>query len=222
MDEAVAAEFDRWVNRATASRDAAPVPPVPPARGAGAPGAAARGGVAPGELTDPVRLDREGAARLVVVAARIAAGFFRPTRRTTVVWVDGDSELAVEYAAVRIALGAGRLDLTLPVRCDQTGPAEVVVTFAVGRPDAPAGVYAATARRPTGPRLVVDAWGEALVAFAWDVVLTLVAQLAGARGKDARGNLLVPAELAVTDDALTVAPMGRFRFAGASGLRGAP
>lgn len=180
-----------------------------------------KGAIGPGELAPVVRVDPNSAAKLVLVAARIAAGFFRPTRSTSVVWVEGDSELAVDIGAVRIALDVGRVDLTLPVRCDQTGPAEVVVTFAVGRPDRPAGVYAATARRPTGPQLIVDAWGDALVAFAWDILLTLAAQLAGARGKDARGNLLIPAEMAVTRDALVVAPMGRFRFAGESGLGGA-
>jgi hypothetical protein len=172
-----------------------------------------------GEVTEPIRIDPESAGRLVVVAARIAAGFFRPTRRSVVVWVEGDSELAVEIGSVKIATNTGQVDLHLPVRCDQTGPADVIVTFAVGQPGRPAGVYASTLRRPFGPKLVIDTWGEALVAFAWQILLTLVAQVAGAVGKDNRGNVLIPADLSASPDGLTVLPMGRFRFSGASGLK---
>ena len=156
----------------------------------------------------------------MVVAAKIAAGFFRPTRRSVVVWVEGDSELAVEIGAVKIAAGRGRVDIVLPVRCDQTGPAEVIVTFAVGQEGEPAGMYASTLRRPVGPQLIIDTWGEALVAFAWRTLLTLSTQLAGASGKDTRGNVLIPANLVANADGLLIQPMGRFRFSGSTGAKG--
>jgi hypothetical protein len=111
--------------------------------------------------------------------------------------------------------------VTIPVRCDQTGEAEVHVTFAVGRPGRPAGLYASTQRRPRGPAVIVDTWAEAIVAFAWQIVLGLATGLAGATGKDARGNRLVPAELEATRDGLTIVPMARHRFAGSPGLTGA-
>jgi len=173
-----------------------------------------------GETTEPVHLDPDSASRLIVAAARLAAGFFRPTQRSVVVWIEGDSELAVEIGGVRIDIGYGRVDLLLPVRCDQTGAADVVVTFAVGASQRPAGLYASTLRRPTGPKLIIDTWGDALVAFAWKTLLELASQLAGAiGGKDGRGNLLVPAELRASREGLTILPMGRFRFAGSSGLK---
>ncbi|HSC90107.1 MAG TPA: hypothetical protein VLB86_00485 [Gaiellaceae bacterium] len=177
-----------------------------------------RGALAAGEVTDRLFVRAEEATRLAVEAAKRAAGFFRPTRRTEVVWVDGDSELAVGIAAVRVETGRGFVLVTIPVRCDQTGPAEVHVTFAVGEPGRPAGLYAATQRRPRGPALVVDTWGESLVAFAWQVLLGLVTGLAGATGKDARGNRLVPVELEVTGDGLAIVPMARHRFSGSAGL----
>ena len=177
-----------------------------------------RGALAAGEVTDRLFVRAEEATRLAVEAAKRAAGLFRPTRRTEVVWVDGDSELAVGIAAVRVETGRGFVLVTIPVRCDQTGPAEVHVTFSVGEPGRPAGLYAATQRRPRGPALVVDTWGESLVAFAWQVLLGLVTGLAGATGKDARGNRLVPVELEVTGDGLAIVPMARHRFTGSAGL----
>jgi hypothetical protein len=171
-----------------------------------------------GAVTSRLRVGSDDVSGLAVEAAKRAAGFFRPTRRTEVVWVDGESELAVSLAGVRAETGDGALVVTIPVRCDQTGETEVHVTFAVGRPGQPAGLYAATQRRPRGPAVVVDTWAEAIVAFAWQILLGLATGLAGATGKDARGNRLVPAELEATTDGLTIVPMVRHRFAGSPGL----
>ena len=60
---------------------------------------------------------------------------------------------------------------------------------------------------------------DSLVAFAWESVLGMVAGLAAAVGKDARGNLLVPAEMTVSPAGLVLLPMARHRFAGGSGLK---
>jgi hypothetical protein len=174
--------------------------------------------LAPGTTTDRLFVSEKDAGPLIVEAAKRAAGFFRPTKRTEVVWVEGDSELAVGVAGVRVAFDPGLVVLTLPVRCDQTGPAEVHVTFAVGEPGRPAGLYASTQRRPRGPAIVVDTWGESIVAFAWHALLDLVAGLAGATGKDTRGNRLVPVELEATGDGLAIVAMARHRFSGSTGL----
>jgi hypothetical protein len=104
------------------------------------------------------------------------------------------------------------------VRCDQTGAASVEVRFACGSPDRPAGLYAAAERRPQGPELIVRAWGDSLVAFAWQCLLELVTGLANAVGKDQRGNLLVPVELVATRRGIEVVPMARHRFSGSTGL----
>lgn len=202
MPESVAPEFARFV---AAERRAGGVAAARPA--------------AEGEVLRPVFIEAGKATEMLRVAARLAAGFFRPTARTEVVWVDGESELAVNFAAIGVKLADGLIRLTIPVRCDQVGEARIEVLFAVGSPAAPAGLYAAAPRRPQGPELVVAVWGDALVAFAWHCVLGLVAGIAGATGKDARGNLLVPVELVVSGRGIEVHPMARHRFTGSSGLK---
>ena len=203
MAEPVAPEFARFV--ATERRAAGVTAPPQP--------------VAEGDTVRPVFIEAGKAVELVRVAARLAAGFFRPTQRTEVVWVEGDSELAVGFAAIDVKLSDGLIRLAIPVRCDQAEAARVEVLFAVGSPDAPAGLYAAAARRPQGPEVVVAVWGDALVAFAWHCVLGLVAGIAAATGKDARGNLLVPVDLVVSGRGIEILPMARHRFAGGSGLK---
>lgn len=202
MADLIAPEFSRFV---TAERRASRLPAAP-------------GPMAAGEVSHPVTVEDNQASELLRVAAKRATGLFRPTKRTEVVWVNGDSELAVNLVDLHVKLADGLIWVIIPVRCDQTGNALVEVVFAVGSPRQPSGLYASTYRRPNGPELIVDAWGDALVAFAWQCVLGMVSGIAGATGKDSRGNVLVPVELVASERALQIVPMARHRFAGSSGL----
>ena len=62
---------------------------------------------AEGQVGKSLLIAPRDAARLLPVAARRAAGFFRPTLRTEVVWVEGESELAVGLDGIKAAFGAG-------------------------------------------------------------------------------------------------------------------
>jgi hypothetical protein len=205
MAETVAPEFARFVQAERAARRL--------------PQAAARGKIAEGDVYPGVFIAAARLDPLLRVAAQRAAGFFRASKRTEVVWVEGGNELAVGFADVGVQAGDGTLRVTLPVRCDQIGKGTVSVLFAVGSPNAPAGLYAATASRPTGPEAVVTIWSEALVAFAWHCLLELVGGMAAAVGKDQRGNLLVPVELSARRQGIEIVPMARFRFSGSSTLK---
>jgi hypothetical protein len=169
-----------------------------------------------GELFPPVSIDPEQATEFLRVAARRAVGLFRPGEQSEVIWVQGDSELAVQLTGMDVRLADGLMRIRIPVRCDQTGPALIEVFFVVGAPEQPAGLYASTYRRPNGPRLIVDAWGEALVAFAWQCVLGMMTGLAGASGKDRRGNVLVPVEFTASRAGIQIIPMARYRFSKSS------
>ena len=165
-----------------------------------------------------IKLNNEALAKLVPIAAWLASGFFRPTKRTEVLWVEGDSELEVRFVDVSMKTGDGVVLVDVPVKCDQTGPQVIKVVFVTGSKSFPAGAYASTPRRPIGNELIVDAWGESLVAFAWNVLLTLTTQVAGAAGKDKRGSRFVPGELVAEKAGLVIVPMERHRFFGSSGL----
>lgn len=206
MADTVAPEFARFVQ---AERRAQRLP-------------AATRPMAEGEVFKPVFIEAGRCAELLRVAARRAAGFFRPSQRSEVVWVEGENELAVVFSKVDVKLSTGLIRIGIPVRCDQTGPASIELLFAVGSPEQPAGLYAAAARRPNGPDIIVSTWGDALVAFAWQCVLELITGISAATGKDQRGNLLVPVEIAVTGRGIEIVPMARHRFAGSSALKATP
>jgi hypothetical protein len=180
---------------------------------------AAQTAMSAGSISEPIFVSGEQATQLLRIAARRASGLIRPTKRTEVVWVHGDSELAVIFSAMTVKIATGLIVVTIPLRCDQTGDVSVDVFFAIGTPIQPAGLYASTLRRPSGPPLIIGIWGEALVAFAWQCLLGMVSGIAGATGKDARGNVLVPVEMAASESGLQIVPMARHRFFGSSGLK---
>jgi hypothetical protein len=203
MAETIAPEFVRFIQAERRAKRLAAAPQP----------------LAEGEVSQPVFIGAGQATELVRVAARHAAGFFRSTKRTEVVWVEGENELAIVFNEVTVKLSTGLIRVFIPVRCDQTGSVAVEVVFAVGSPQVPTGLYAAASRRPNGPEVVVATWGEALVAFAWHCVLGLITGVTSATGKDQRGNRLVPVEFLVTADGIEIVPMARYRFAGSSTLK---
>ena len=169
--------------------------------------------MAPGDRLEPVPITGDAVTVLTAHAARRALGAAEARRRITeVVWSDAGDELAVDPAGVTTATTTGAIVLTIPVRCDQTGPATVEVTFAVGSTDQPAGLHAATPARPRGPAVIVDRWADALVAFAWSAVLELAETVTGTVGRDARGDRLIPGALVATDAGLQIVPFARHRL----------
>ena len=60
--------------------------------------------MAEGEVFRPVRVANKQATELFQVAARRASGLYRPSKRTEVVWVDGENELAVSLTDSKVAL----------------------------------------------------------------------------------------------------------------------
>ena len=167
----------------------------------------------PGDRLEAVPIGGEVVTLLTAQAARRALGTAEARRRTTeVIWSDAGDELAVDPAGVTTATTTGAIALTIPVRCDQTGPATVEVTFVVGSTDRPAGLHAATPERPRGPAVIVDRWADALIAFAWSAVLELAETVTGTMGRDARGDRLIPGALVATDDGLQIVPFARHRL----------
>ncbi len=175
----------------------------PPSRNGSAP--------APGEIREELRVPADLAERSI--RAAFVAGQARDdaiSRVKEVVWSDGENELLVRPARLRVRFAEGLVLVGIPVFCEQTGETEVVVALAVGSPDAPAGLVMVTETVPRGPAVVVDRWGDALVAAAWDAVLDVAVGVAATAGDDAAGGPLLPAALAVTPAALAVLPQARF------------
>jgi hypothetical protein len=130
----------------------------------------------------------------------------------TQVWVQRGAELLVVTGKVQAALDDGLVVISIPVSCDQVASALIQIPFAMGGKAAPAGMVCATEERPRGPAAIVDTWGEALISFAWRLLLTVATRVAAQSGADQDGVGLIPAAISATKDAITLLPMARHRF----------
>lgn len=169
----------------------------------------------PGSAAPARALPPDALQRLIPSAAIVAAGL-DPARTTApappVLWEQDGARLLIRVAEVRAELGTGLIEIVLPVTCDQTGDADVTVTFVTGSTERPAGGIATTEDHPRGPSVVVEGWAEPLIALAWQTLVVATSALSNAGGDDLSGRNLVTAALDVTADGMTVTAMGRHSF----------
>lgn len=173
----------------------------------------------PGGVGEPIPLPAKQATQLLVTAIRQGAATGATGRvpppdadlPEMVLWQEGADALLVQVARCRVELGEGEVAVTIPVRCDQLPDffGLVRVLFAVGTAKRPTGLLAATSSRPEGPPIVVQRWGEALTALAWQALLDLARGVAVHAGRDGDGAGLVPVALAASPDGLIVLPQAR-------------
>lgn len=156
-----------------------------------------------GETAPRVSLKRTRLEELVRAALALSE------KTPSYVWVDGDSELVLHTSRVRVALSVGVVILGIRVECDQTGPSEVTIAFAVGRQDLAAGMLMSAPSRPDGPAAVVDRWGAVLVAAAYRAVVDVITAAAATAGVDRDGRALIPGAVTTDGNSLFVVPQAR-------------
>jgi hypothetical protein len=171
------------------------------------PGAFAAEPLPPGELAPEVTVETERAAKLFPLVFTELAGDGSEDGR--VVWVRGDDALLVRVGDVRLLTRDGFVLVQIPVYTDQTRDAEVVVSFAVGSPDAPLGLIIGTEPVPRGPAIVTETWGDELTAAAFEALIAFAAAVAGASGVDDGHQPLLLAGIVASREALAITPQAR-------------
>jgi hypothetical protein len=171
--------------------------------------------VPPGTVVDGLTVTADQLPLLVGSAAVVAAGLDpakTPSPPPPVLWTERGNRLLVHLAGVHGMLGTGLVEITIPVECDQTKQTDVTVTFVTGSADHPAGGVTTTEDHPRGAAIVVENWHEALIAFAWRILLIATGAMAGTGRKDHAGRQLIVNSFEVDAAALTVRPMARHTF----------
>lgn len=165
--------------------------------------------------TKPVLTGRKGAVLPVSTAALGTLVQLAALRRTegdaSIVWDDGTNQLVVQATKVRSVVTEGMVRILVPVECDQAR-ATMEIAFAVGSETRVAGMIAATADRPAGDPLIARVWGDALIAFAYGILLDLADSLAGASGRDEKNDRLVPRGLVARRGQLSIETQARFAY----------
>ena len=163
----------------------------------------------PGTTAEWIRVPAKTAQRLLVEVTRLVADLPRDSGRD-VVWQSGANELLVHTDHVTLDVTPGLVTVGVLVACDQLRePAVVSVPLAVGTTKQVRGLFMSTFAAPEGPEVVTAVWADALIAFAWECLLTLAQRLAAEAGRDQGGGALRPGAIAAERGALLVKPMAR-------------
>ena len=161
----------------------------------------------PGEVAAAATVDPKALQRLVATAITPRGG------AAAFVWTDGDDEVIVHSGKTRVATSDGVVAVALTLECLETdGPAEVVVPFGCGSKHNLAGMITATETRPRGPAILVDRWGEAIIATAWQALLEVADGVASGAGTDVDGGPLRAGAIVAGVDGLTVTPQAPHDF----------
>ena len=92
---------------------------------------------------------------------------------TQVIWVDGGDEVLVHLDSIKTVILDGMVLISIDLESDQTGRTTMVVSFAVGKANDPAGLVAITDEFPRGNGVLASRWGSAIQAAAWSSLLSL-------------------------------------------------
>lgn len=121
-------------------------------------------------------------------------------------WLARGGEAVVLRDVTRAASRSGVVVVGMTLQTDQTGEQELTVPFAVGSATRDAGLLATTHRVPDGHVQLARAFGEAVVATAWQALLAVAVGVAAAAGTSTTGRTLQPALLRAAPGRLTVVP----------------
>ena len=90
-----------------------------------------------------------------------------------VIWVDRGDEVLVHLDSIQTRILERTLLVSVDLETDQTGRTPLVVAFALGNPNDPAGLVSATDELPRGNGLLASRWGRVVQEAIWASMLGL-------------------------------------------------
>ena len=166
--------------------------------------------VAPGTLApQPITVDQPTLQAAIVSALATPYAPVGAAPPAQVVWFDHDGDVLVHIGATEVSLFDGLVLVALTLETDETGLGQLSVPLTVGTPAQPVGLVVGTELSPRGPSLLVDRWGEAATAAAWNALLDVAGHLAEQGGADSNGVPFIPASMTATPQQFAVTPQAR-------------
>jgi hypothetical protein len=165
--------------------------------------------LAPGATAPPVDVKQASLQTLTRAALGAAYAPIGDTPPAQVIWQDHDGEVLVHLDQTQVVMFPGLVLVALTLESDETGSGQIIVPFAVGTPESPAGLVAVTEPNPRGPQSLVDRWGRSAIAAAWQALLDVAHGLSLNAGVDQEGARLIPGALSTDGTTLSVTPQAR-------------
>src|ERR1700680_1416751 len=150
----------------------------------------------PYKIPDQLDAPAPATALQATLAGTPADGSAPPAQAPAkVVWVDHGDEVLAHLDSLETRVVSGKLLVSLDLETDQTGRTPLVVAFALGGANDPAGLVAVTEPFPRGNALLASRWGEAVQAAIWSGLLALAQDHAKERDSAPRGIAAVESSL---------------------------
>ena len=104
-----------------------------------------------------------------------------------VIWVDAGDEVLVHLDSLQTKILDRMVVMSIDLECDQVGRTPMIVTFALGDANDPAGLVAVTDEYPRGDGRLAARWGDAIQAALWSALLGLSGDHATERSQSPSG-----------------------------------
>jgi hypothetical protein len=101
----------------------------------------------------------------------LASQFGGADLKQPVVWRDAESELLVNPARTRVRYAPGFVFVELSVFTDQTGDAQLLLTYKIGASPNEASLTAVAESRPRGDATLAARWAEPVTSLVWFALL---------------------------------------------------
>lgn len=153
-----------------------------------------------GEVNAPFNLREKDISQLTR-AALMPEGEAR-----TILWRKAGSEILFHPRKTRTEIRNGLIIVGIVLESVETKQSVLTVPFAVGTEQRLASTVMVTEQRPRGHALLVELWGDAVIAVAYEAVLQVISGMATAAGSDQLGQPLKPGAIIASKGELTVVP----------------
>lgn len=163
-------------------------------------------GYPPGTVLDPVaeRDLPELQTRVRAILKRQAGG------QVEVVWHDGDAEVIFHPAEARVKVLQGIVLVGILLETVETGRSMATVPFAISLKRPPlSGMLMTSERKPRGLPLLVDRWGDSVIAVAYGAIVEAANEIAAAQGRDQANAPLIAGAIFAEPNRLNVIPQAR-------------
>ena len=170
-----------------------------------------------GEISAPIHINKKSLTTLFRLALQPVKSSKNGDPNTEpknepIVWQLDEAQVLFYPAKTQVEITDGLILVGIVLETEQTGQATLTVAFATGRNGLLSGTVMTTEERPRGPELLVDIWGDAVIAAAYDAVLQVTNGIAAEVGNDRKGQVLRAGAIVATKEGLGVIPQAYHSF----------
>ena len=158
-----------------------------------------------GQISSPIEIDSSTFLKLTRIA-------IKPVAKKTIAWKKNGSEIIFLPEETVIDIQEGLILIGIVLETTQTGKQTLTVPFATGKEKRFAGTIMTTEERPRGHALLVDVWGDAVIAAAYEAVLQVISGVSAETGVDNKGQHLRAGAIIAKKGVLSIIPQAYFDF----------